>query len=131
MQRPALRAAADAERWTPSGSVMSTLRVFAAIFDERGRILSVRVNYASKGWTMPDGRVEVGESLLAALTREVMRVTARHPWQANGEIAECGYFSLNQLPEPMSAAARVRIVDALEGRSGVFRVVGVPGHGVC
>ena len=50
---------------------MPTVGVFAAIFDERGRILCVRTNYALKGWTTPGGRVESGESPLDALTREV------------------------------------------------------------
>ena len=139
---------------------MTTLGVFAAIFDEHGRILCVRLNYASKGWTTPGGRVEGGESPLDALAREVReeaglevepgdllgvyakplkddvvlslraRVTAQHPWQPTEEIAEVGYFGPNELPEPMSDVARARIMDALEGRSGVIRVFGVPGDGI-
>jgi len=138
----------------PSGAVVPTVGVFAAIFDESGRILCVRTNYASKGWTTPGGRVESGESPLDALTREVReevsldvepgellgvyakpfkddivlsiraRVTAQHPWRPTEEIAEFGYFGSNELPDPMSRAARARIVDALEGRSGVVRIIG-------
>jgi len=133
-----------------------TLGVFAAIFDEHGRILCVRLNYASKGWSTPGGRVESGESPLDALAREVReevglevepgellgvyakplqddvvlslraRVTAQLPWHPTEEIAEFGYFGPNELPVPMSAAARARIVDAFEGRSGVVRVLGAP-----
>src|SRR5262245_58488674 len=144
----------------PSGADVATLGVFAAIFDERGRILCVRTNYASKGWTTPGGRVESGESPLDALTREVReevgldvepgellgvyakplkddivlsiraRVTARHPWHPNEEIAEFGYFGSNELPDPMSEAARARIVDALEGRSGVVRIIGAQRDGI-
>ncbi|HXC21451.1 MAG TPA: NUDIX hydrolase, partial [Steroidobacteraceae bacterium] len=51
---------------------MPTLGVFAAILDDSGRILCVRMNYATRAWTTPGGRVEVGESPLAALKREVL-----------------------------------------------------------
>jgi 8-oxo-dGTP pyrophosphatase MutT (NUDIX family) len=51
---------------------MPTLGVFAAIFDDSGRILCVRMNYATRAWTTPGGRVEVGESPFAALRREVL-----------------------------------------------------------
>ena len=51
---------------------MPTLGVFAAIFDDSGRILCVRMNYAERAWTTPGGRVEAGESPFAALRREVL-----------------------------------------------------------
>jgi 8-oxo-dGTP diphosphatase len=51
---------------------MVTLGVFAAIFDGDGRILCVRMNYATHAWTTPGGGVEPGESPLAALEREVL-----------------------------------------------------------
>ena len=54
---------------------MPTLGVFAVIFDEAGRLLCVRLNYASKRWTTPGGRVETGESPLEALKREVLEET--------------------------------------------------------
>jgi 8-oxo-dGTP diphosphatase len=44
---------------------------FAAIIDD-GRILCVRMNYATHAWTTPGGRVEPGESPLDALKREVL-----------------------------------------------------------
>ena len=46
--------------------------VFAAIFDDSRRILCVRMNYATRAWTTPGGRVELGESPFAALKREVL-----------------------------------------------------------
>jgi 8-oxo-dGTP pyrophosphatase MutT (NUDIX family) len=134
--------------------------VFAAIFDEGGRILCVRLNYAAKGWTTPGGRVDPGESPLDALAREVAeetglevepgellgvyakpqvddvvlsvraKITGRRAWKPNDEIAELGYFALDELPEPMSDAARARIVDALEGRTDVLRVVGAASDGI-
>lgn len=51
---------------------MPTLGVFAAISDENSRILCVRMNYATRAWTTPGGRVEPGESPLDALKREVL-----------------------------------------------------------
>jgi 8-oxo-dGTP diphosphatase len=96
---------------------MPTLGVFAAIFDGRGRILCVRMNYATRAWTTPGGRMETGESPFAALRREVReesgldvvadglvgvyskprkddlvlflraRVLARNQWQPNDEIS--------------------------------------------
>ena len=132
---------------------MPTLGVFAAITDETGRILCVRMNYATRAWTTPGGRVEVGESPLDALKREVLeesgldvvaeelvgvyskpykddivlffraRVVARNPWQPNDEIAQMGYFGRDDLPEPMSLGVRTRIIDALNGITGVVRVI--------
>src|SRR5579862_7731260 len=114
----------------PLGQSMPTLGVFAAIFDEDRRILCVRMNYASRGWTTPGGRVERGESPIDALKREVLeesglevvaeelvgvyskpskddivlffraRVVTQHPWQPNEEIAQLGYFGRADLPEP-------------------------------
>jgi 8-oxo-dGTP diphosphatase len=51
---------------------MPTLGVFAAILDDGGRILCVRMNHATHAWTTPGGRVEPGESPLDALKREVL-----------------------------------------------------------
>ena len=138
----------------PSRTGTRTLGVFAAIFDEEGRILCVRTNYAVKTWTTPGGRVEPGESPLDALRREVLEesglevepgeligvyakpqeddlvlsfratVVGRTAWRPNDEIAELGYFGRDELPEPMSVAARARVRDAFEGsRGGIFRVI--------
>jgi 8-oxo-dGTP diphosphatase len=132
---------------------MPTLGVFAAITDTEHRILCVRMNYATGGWTTPGGRVEAGESPLEALKREVFeeaaleviaeslvgvyckphkddivlfvraRVIAYHPWQPNGEIAQLGYFGRASLPEPMGLGARTRIIDALDGIKGIVRII--------
>lgn len=132
---------------------MATLGVFAAITNETGRILCVRMNYATRAWTTPGGRVEVGESPLDALKREVLeesgldvvaeelvgvyskpykddivlffraRVIAHNPWQPNDEIAQMGYFGRDDLPEPMGLGARTRIIDALDGITGIVRVI--------
>jgi 8-oxo-dGTP diphosphatase len=115
---------------------MPTLGVFAAIFDDTGRILCVRMNYATRAWTTPGGRVELGESPFAALRREVLeesglevvedglvgvyakplkddlvlflraRVLRRNQWQPSDEISEMGYFGRDELPEPMGLDSR-------------------------
>ena len=132
---------------------MTTLGVFAAIFDGDGRILCVRMNYATHAWTTPGGRVEPGESPLAALEREVLeesglvvaadalvgvyckpknndlvlfmraRVLSRQPWEPNGEISQLGYFARDELPEPMGTGVRTRIIDAFDGLTGIVRVI--------
>ena len=132
---------------------MLTLGVFAAITDKEGRILCVRMNYATHGWTTPGGGVELGESPLDALKREVLEesglevvpeelvgvyskpykndivlffradVVAQNPWQPNDEIAQMGYFGRDDLPEPTGLVARTRIIDALDGMTGIVRVI--------
>jgi ADP-ribose pyrophosphatase YjhB (NUDIX family) len=132
---------------------MPTVGVFAAILDEHRRILCVRMNYATRAWTTPGGRIEPGESPIQALKREVLeeaslevvpeelvgvyskphkddlvlffraRVVARNPWQPNDEIAELGYYGRDDLPLPMDIGPRVRIVDALDGVTGIVRII--------
>ena len=130
------------------GRPMPTLGVFAAIIDDDGRILCVRMNYATRAWTTPGGRVEPGESPDDALKREVLeesgldvvaneligvyskpykddivlffraRMVGRTPLQPNDEISHMGYFGRNWLPQPMGLGARTRIIEALEGVTG-------------
>jgi 8-oxo-dGTP diphosphatase len=132
---------------------MPTLCVFAAISDENSRILCVRMNYATRAWTTPGGRVEPGESPLDALKREMLEesgldveagelvgvyskpykddivlffrasVVGRNAWLPNDEISHVGYFGRDELPEPMSPGVRARIIDALDGASGIVRVI--------
>jgi 8-oxo-dGTP diphosphatase len=132
---------------------MPTLGVFAAIIDEDDRILCVRMNYATRAWTTPGGRMEPGESPLDAVKREVLeetgldvvadelvgvyskpykddivlffraRVVGHNPWEPNDEIAQIGYFCRGELPEPMGLGARIRVIDALDGTKGIVRVI--------
>jgi hypothetical protein len=51
------------------------------------------------------------------------RVVAHTPWQPNAEIAQMGYFGRDDLPEPMGLVARTRIMDALDGITGIVRVM--------
>ena len=54
---------------------MPTVGVFAAIFDERKRILCVKRSYGPRNWTTPGGRIENAESPVEALEREVEEET--------------------------------------------------------
>lgn len=132
---------------------MPTLGVFAAIFDDAGRMLCVRMAYGSCGWTTPGGRVESAESPLEALRRETREetgleivpgrligvyakpeeddvvlwfeaeVVGRLAWSPNCEISECRWFTRAELPNDMTLAARTRCLDAFDGQRGVFRVL--------
>src|SRR5438874_10406618 len=131
---------------------MTTVGVFAAIFDDQRRILCVKRDYSPRNWTVPGGGMEPGESPIQALEREVREETGfgvrvvrliglysapfkddlviffeaeivgREAWQPGAEIAEIGFFPEDELPEPLGPRARVRIADAFAGRSGVVRV---------
>ena len=130
---------------------MTTIGVFAAIFDPQGRILCVKMGYGSKNWTTPGGRLEKGESAAQALQREVEEesgyliqpvrlvgaysktynddlvlmieasILGRADWLPDGEIVEIGFFPREELPEPMSLIVRTRIQDAFDKQVGILR----------
>jgi 8-oxo-dGTP diphosphatase len=50
-------------------------------------------------------------------------VVGRNPWQPNDEISHFGYFGRNELPEPMGPGVRARIIDALDGTTGIVRII--------
>lgn len=50
-------------------------------------------------------------------------IMGRNAWQPDEEIAECGFFGPDELPQPMHAGTERRIRDAAEGLVGVRRVV--------
>jgi 8-oxo-dGTP diphosphatase len=135
---------------------MTTVGVFAAIFDNERRILCVKRAYGPQNWTTPGGRMESGESPIAALEREVLEETGyviragrllgayaatfkddlvlsieaeiigREAWESNAEIAEVGFFAQDVLPQPMHPFTAARIRDAFEGRTGIIRVLETP-----
>jgi 8-oxo-dGTP pyrophosphatase MutT (NUDIX family) len=128
-----------------------TIGVFAALFDDDGRILLVRQSYRGQCWSQPAGRLEVGEAPIDGVRREVLeetgyrcevtgfigayaspwrddvllhfraRALSRDPWTPDSEILECGFFAPDALPSPMRTTSRARVADAVAGRSNVFR----------
>ncbi len=116
--------------------------VFICIFDHRGHVLCVRRNYGRRDWTTPGGKLEAGETPQDAAKRETLeetgfvvdihncvgiyfnpstndlvlsligRIVSEIPWVANGEIAERAFFATDNLPQPLSSQAALRIADA-------------------
>src|SRR4029077_7705626 len=131
---------------------MSSIGVFASLFDTSGRILLVRQAYAEHRWTTPGGRVEAGESPLMALEREVLEeigfevqvaplisvyakpyrddlvlsfaatLVGGTPRACSPEIADIGFFQGGDIPADIAFNSMVRVKDALDGCRGVVRV---------
>ena len=130
---------------------MSTVGVFASVFDSSGRILLVRHDYGSRQWSTPGGRVEPGESPVTALLREVTEEIAcdiriSHligvyakpyrddlvlsfdatlisgvPQACVPEISDLVFSARDSLPH-LSFTRRIRIEDAFERCRGIVRV---------
>ena len=130
---------------------MSTVGVFASIFDDTGRILLVRHGYGLRHWSTPGGRVEPQESPIAALRREVdeeiacqVRIThligvyakpyrddlvlsfaaaivSGSPQFCFPEISDIAFSSRDSLPE-IAFTRRIRIEDAFDRCRGIVRV---------
>lgn len=122
-----------------------TLGVRALAYDEAERVLLVRHTY-TKGWHLPGGGVEHGETAIEAATRELAEeggvaaqgapklfgfyanhanfsndhialylIGAWRPCEPNGrEIAECGFFARDRLPEDTTPGTRRRIAEVFE-----------------
>jgi len=131
---------------------MSTVGVFASLFDQAGRILLVHHAYGSRHWSTPGGRVEPGESPLTALTREVTEeiaceirishligvyakpyrddftlsfhatIVSGIPHACPPEISDVVFFSRDSLPPELEFTRRIRIEDAFGGCRGIVRV---------
>ncbi|HTW37895.1 MAG TPA: hypothetical protein VMD49_04935 [Steroidobacteraceae bacterium] len=91
---------------------MPTLGVFAAIFDDTGR-LQIEPGELVGVYAKP-----AQDDLVLSFTARVIR---SHPWQPNGEIAERAYFALSDLPLAATPVACARMRDALDGARGLFR----------
>jgi ADP-ribose pyrophosphatase YjhB (NUDIX family) len=131
---------------------MVSIGVFGIIFDEQGCVLCVRMNYGAGGWTTPGGRVELGESPIAALKREVREETgfnviptdlvgvyskpfendivlcfeckslSRDQWSPNEEISAAEFFAPSSLPDDMTFVVRTRVLDGIERQRNMVRV---------
>jgi ADP-ribose pyrophosphatase YjhB (NUDIX family) len=132
---------------------MSIIKVFAAIFDEQGRMLLVRRADGDRNWTSPGGtmdgskppdqeleRIVHEETGLVMQTKTLIGVyaapfkdhiflyfnadlTSSDPWRLSPAVMDIGYFEQDKLPQPMYERTRVRIMDAFDSRSGVMRTV--------
>lgn len=131
---------------------MTTVGVFAAIFDHKERILCVKQNYSLLDWALPGGRMEDGESPTLALEREVQeetgylikvarligiyatpykndlallfeaRIVEKGLWNPNNEISDLGFYYSDELPQPMHSQTLRKIQDTINGSVGVVRV---------
>lgn len=126
--------------------------VFAAIFDDQGRLLCVKRNYGDRTWTLPGGGIEGDETVVDALKREVLeetglevepdvligsysrpeagrqvvliqcKVTAGSLIESNEEISELSFFAPKDLPTPFGPGGRAWKKDAFSGKLGFVRV---------
>jgi ADP-ribose pyrophosphatase YjhB (NUDIX family) len=108
----------------PQGDDGFTVAVGAVVLDPAHRVLLVRRGRppALGSWTLPGGRVEAGESLEAAIVREVMEETALEVRVVCGlgavRVAREGFaYAIHEyLVAPMGDAVPVAGDDAAEVR---------------
>ncbi len=131
---------------------MTSIGVFAAVFDDHRRILCVKQNYGSFRWSLPGGALERGEDPISGVVREV--------YEETGYRVRCGdlvgvysaphkddlviFFEVEILSKDddwysdgeiaaigffaidelpdLSNRARRRVLDAYEGKRGVMHV---------
>jgi len=131
---------------------MPTVGVFAAIVDDRRRILLVKRNYGPRDWTPPGGALESRESPLDGVSREVLeetghgvdvhrligvysapfkddlvllfaaRITGRREDDANREEIAEVAFLERADLPPLTPRTLQRVVDAYDGAPCVVRV---------
>lgn len=131
---------------------MPKVGVFAAITNNENKILLVKINYGYKNWTLPGGKLEMNESPLDCVKREVYEETGYsvepqnlislysapskddivllykaniiggEETVPNDEISQIGFFSKDNLPNEIHPWNIERISDAFECKRSHFRV---------
>ena len=125
-----------------------TLGVRAIVIDAQSRVFLVKHTYVA-GWYLPGGGVEVGQTLIDAMKRELMEegriaVIGDPPLHGvflnahvsrrdhvavyvvrdftqdrmpapNNEIAECGFFAIDALPDGVTGGTRLRLAEVFDG----------------
>lgn len=127
----------------PTAQLPRPLAASAAIFNQVGEVLLVRLSYDQRQWTTPGGGIDPGESPADAAVREAREETGLDGeiealygvyWRRDNEqivfafrcrvvggalaldgkeILEARYFPPDALPRPMTNGALLRIADAL------------------
>ncbi len=133
---------------------MTDMGAFAVVLDANNRMLFMRRNYGKKNWSLPGGKVEVGESPFDAAVRETLeetgyiveteslvnvtynpkkdnvvitmrcRLLGGEPIQPNDEVAEIAFFGKDELPSNLSEGAKLRVADGFAGVIGGTHVIG-------
>lgn len=121
------------------------------VIDEQKRVLLVHQTYGKKVWSLPGGMVEEGEAAWDAAARELkeeanirvrkMELSGLYfqshknryiytfkAYEYDGiiavdhkEIDSYGFFSIDQLPRPISSFTSQRLADAVNYQNAVFK----------
>lgn len=130
------------------------------IIDNQNRVLLVRHTYGKQQWAMPGGMVEDGEPAWDGAVRELkeeLNISAvdkelsgvyyqahknryiytfkAYNYQGNievdnVEIDQYGFFSIDDLPRPISSFTKQRLIDAVTSTKAIFREEYIDQYGI-
>lgn len=133
---------------------MPKVGVFAAIVDDKDRILLVKIGYGSCNWTLPGGHLEKNESPYEGVAREVLEETGyivdvenlisvysspekddivllfkvkakgQTAWEPNNEITKIDFFRRDSLPSQIHPWNIKRINDVYEMKLSHLHIFG-------